>query len=166
MSSETPTRPERVARVVALIRENADRTDRLDQLAAARFGLNRTDARSFEILRRLGPMTANRLADQLGMTTGGVTTVIDRLETAGYVRRRHDSQDRRLVLVETTRLAAQREQEIFGELIAATARQVSSYGDEELAVIAEYLDRVGQIVAEHCDRLAQMETNDPPNSRD
>jgi len=155
MSSKSPGRRELIARVIGLIRENADRTDQLDQLSAARFGLNRTDGRGFEILMRLGPMTANRLAAQLGMTTGGVTTVIDRLEKAGYARRRHDKNDRRLVLVEATERGEQKEREIFGELIAATARLVGSYGDAELQVIADYLERVGAIVVKHVDRLAR-----------
>lgn len=159
MSSKISSKRERIARVIELIRENADRSARLDQLVAARFGLNRTDGRSFELLMRLGPMTPNRLAAQLGMTTGGVTTVIDRLEKAGYARRRRDSEDRRLVLIEATALAAQKEQEILSDLVAATARLVSSYEEKELAVIADYLERVGKIVAEHNDRLEAFKSD-------
>src|ERR1700738_1766643 len=95
MSSDTGSRRELVEAVVAAVRANADQTDRLDQRAAARFGLNRTDGRGLELLRRLGPMTANQLAAQLGMTTGGVTTVIDRLEEPGDARQRDGSEGRR-----------------------------------------------------------------------
>ena len=144
-----------VNRVMATIRANADQSDRLDQLASARFGLNRTDGRGVEILSRLGPMTAKHLATSLGMTTGGVTTVIDRLEKAGYVRRRHDGEDRRRVLLETTDLLATREREIFGELIAKTMRLVSSYGDADLEVIGKFLDQMGAIVGAHSDQLAR-----------
>jgi DNA-binding MarR family transcriptional regulator len=139
---------------MATIRANADQSDRLDQLASARFGLNRTDGRGVEILGRLGPMTAKQLAVYLGMTTGGVTTVIDRLEKAGYVRRRHDGEDRRRVLLETTDLLATRESEIFGELIRKTLQLVSSYDDAELEVIGKFLEQVGGIVAAHSDQLA------------
>ena len=139
MSSNTGSRRELVEAVVAAVRANADQTDRLDQLAAAQFGLNRTDGRGLELLRRLGPMTANQLAAQLGMTTGGVTTVIDRLEYAGYARRRHDSEDRRRVLVEATTLAAEREFEIFGTLIEGTARFVSAFPDSDLETIERFM---------------------------
>jgi len=56
--------------------------DRLDQVAADRFGLNRTDMRVLDILSTTGPLTPTVLADLLGFTTGGVTTVLDRLENA------------------------------------------------------------------------------------
>jgi DNA-binding MarR family transcriptional regulator len=154
MSNNNPSRRELITRVVAAIRTSADATDRLDQLAAKRFGLNRTDTRSLEILRRLGPMTANKLAVQVGVTTGGVTTVIDRLERAGYARRRSDEQDRRLVLVEATKLAAQREHEIFGDLIDGSAKVVSSFSDAELVVIERYLSQIGELVSSHTERLA------------
>ena len=153
MSSERRARQEVVGRVMAQIRANSDQTDRLDQLASARFGLNRTDGRGLELLRRLGPMTANTLAKALGMTTGGVTTVIDRLERAGYARRRRDSNDRRRVLVEATEQAARREGEIFGDLIAKTMQLVASYDDQQLELVHEFLSRMGAIVEAHSDRL-------------
>lgn len=155
MSSDRRARRERVNRVMATIRANADQSDRLDQLASARFGLNRTDGRAVEILSRLGPMTAKQLAVYLGMTTGGVTTVIDRLEKAGYIRRRHDGVDRRRVLLETTELLVAREREIFGELIGKTLQVVSSYDDRELDLIGRFLEQVGAVVAAHGDQLAR-----------
>ena len=64
--------------------------DRLDQAAADRYGLNRTDMRALDILGRAGPLAPTALARLLGFTTGGITTVLDRLERAGYIRRRPD----------------------------------------------------------------------------
>ena len=43
--------------------------------AAARFnGLNRTDLRCMDFLQREGPLTAGRLAELTGLTTGAMTT--------------------------------------------------------------------------------------------
>ena len=94
--------------------------DRLDQAAADRYGLNRTDMRALDILGRSGPLAPTALARLLGFTTGGVTTVLDRLEKAGYIRRRPDPGDRRRQLVETTEVTAARDEEVFGDLIRAT----------------------------------------------
>ncbi|HEY5854531.1 MAG TPA: MarR family transcriptional regulator [Aldersonia sp.] len=48
-----------------------------------------------------GSQTPGRLAERIGITRGGaVTAMIDRLERAGFVRRRRDTGDRRRVLVE------------------------------------------------------------------
>lgn len=42
-------------------------------------------------------MPAGRLAEVTGLTTGGITGVLNRLEKAGYVRRERDKADRRKV---------------------------------------------------------------------
>jgi DNA-binding MarR family transcriptional regulator len=78
-----------------------------------------------------------------------VTTVIDRLERAGYVRRRPDPRDRRKLVVEATPLLAAREGEIFGELLRATEALIASYSDAELATIADFLARSRAVIAGH-----------------
>ena len=46
-------------------------------------------------------MTAGRLAEVTGLTTGAITGVVDRLEKAGLVRRERDPDDRRKVFIAT-----------------------------------------------------------------
>src|SRR5215475_15995773 len=92
----------------AKMRALSTEIDRLDQAAADRFGLNRTDMRALDILGN-GPLAPSALAQRLGITTGGLTSVLDRLERAGYVRRRNDPHDRRRQIVETTPATAARE---------------------------------------------------------
>ena len=127
--------------------------DRLDQAAADRYGLNRTDMRALDILGRAGPLAPTALARLLGFTTGGVTTVLDRLEKAGYIRRRPDPADRRRQLVETTQATAARDEEVFGDLIRGTGDLLADYTDDELLVIRGFLDRVRQLTAAHADAL-------------
>jgi DNA-binding MarR family transcriptional regulator len=55
-----------------------------------------------DTLEREGSVAAGRLAEVLGLTSGAITTVLDRLERSGYARRVHDPDDRRRVLVELT----------------------------------------------------------------
>ena len=70
------------------------------QTVAIRFGLSESDIEALEVLIDSGAATAGRLSDLMGLTTGAVTRVIDRLEQAGYVRRVPDPTDRRRVIVE------------------------------------------------------------------
>lgn len=161
--------------MIRLVRANADRIDQVDQLAAARFGLNPTDSRALELVSRTGPLTAKSLARALGMTTGGVTTVIDRLERAGYARRRDDPNDRRQVYVEATDLTKQVEEEMFGELMRDDARLVRSYNQRDLAVIKDFLERAGAQLEAHIARMLKtrrqgrgflgIEENQPGNTR-
>jgi DNA-binding MarR family transcriptional regulator len=158
MSKDRLSRAALVRSVTDAIRANSDQVDRLDEAAAARFRLNRTDARALEMLTRAGPLPARKFAEELGMTPGGVTTVIDRLERAGYARRRHDTDDRRQVLVEATELTSSLAQEVFGELIRQTSHLVDSYGDDELAVIKDFLERSRVVLSAHSDRLEGRRT--------
>ncbi|MGH3128797.1 MAG: MarR family transcriptional regulator [Gaiellaceae bacterium] len=70
--------------------------------------MNRTDLRCLNIIENNGAMTAGRLAELSGLTTAAVTSVLDRLERAGYARRVRDQPDRRQVMVEVTPLLAER----------------------------------------------------------
>jgi DNA-binding MarR family transcriptional regulator len=138
--------------------------DRLDQAAADRYGLNRTDMRALEILGRAGPLAPTALAHLLGFTTGGVTTVLDRLEKAGYIRRRPDPGDRRRQVVETTEATAARDEEVFGDLIRGTRDLLADYTNDELLVIRDFLDRVRQLTAAHADALGRHARTGPGNA--
>ena len=71
---------------------------------AARHGLHPTDAEALILVivaqQRGAPMTAGALAGQLGLSTGAVTAVVDRLERVGHLNRVRDTADRRKVLLE------------------------------------------------------------------
>jgi DNA-binding MarR family transcriptional regulator len=139
--------------VVGGLRALSSEIDRLDQAAADRYGLNRTDMRALDILGRTGPLAPTALARLLGFTTGGVTSVVDRLEKAGYIRRQPDPGDRRRQLVETTETTAARDEEVFGDLIRGTLDLMAGYTNDELLVIRGFLDRVRQLTAAHADAL-------------
>ena len=51
------------------------------------------------LLEMLGTSTPGRLAEWMGLTTGGVTVMLDRLEGAGCIKREPNPDDRRSVLV-------------------------------------------------------------------
>jgi len=89
----------------------------------------------------------------MGLTTGAVTRLIDRLEQAGYVRRVPDPADRRRVIVEPVpeRLAAV--EPILDGAAEAAARQLADYSPEQLDLIAQFLQRVADATREETDRL-------------
>ena len=141
-------------RVAASLRALSTEIDRLDQAAADRYGLNRTDMRALDITGREGPLAPTDLARLLGFTTGGVTTVLDRLERAGYVRRRPDRADRRRQVVEITEVTTARDQEVFGGLIRQTGDLLATYTDEQLNVIDDFLTRTRHLTAAYAGTLS------------
>ena len=71
----------------------------------AEFGLDRRTHRVLARLRYQGPpyrLSAGKLAEGMGLSSGAMTNRLDRLEAAGLVRRLPDPDDRRGVLVEPT----------------------------------------------------------------
>jgi DNA-binding MarR family transcriptional regulator len=140
--------------VAASLRALSTEIDRLDQAAADRYGLNRTDMRALDLTGREGPLAPTDLARLLGFTTGGVTTVLDRLERAGYVCRRPDPADRRRQVVEITEVTTARDQEVFGDLIRQTGDLLATYTDEQLKVLDDFLTRTRQLTAAYAGTLS------------
>jgi DNA-binding MarR family transcriptional regulator len=64
--------------------------------------LNMPQHNSLVALRMMGEITMGQLARRLGVTMGAATNVVDKLVDAGYVERRHDETDRRIVKVKLT----------------------------------------------------------------
>ncbi|MBD2872673.1 MarR family transcriptional regulator [Paenibacillus sp. IB182493] len=65
-------------------------------------GLGMTHGRMLTILAESGPQKASALAEQLLITSGGVTGIADRLIELGYIRRTRGEQDRRVVMLGIT----------------------------------------------------------------
>jgi DNA-binding MarR family transcriptional regulator len=58
-----------------------------NQRLADALGINATDYQVLNVLDLRGSARPGELAKLTGLTTGGVTVVLDRLERAGFVRR-------------------------------------------------------------------------------
>jgi DNA-binding MarR family transcriptional regulator len=104
----------------------------LQHTIAQEAGLNATDAECMDYLMEMGPSTAGALVKATGLTTGAITSLIDRLERAGFVKRSADPNDRRKVIVS---LIPERKTGIstrYAGLAAAVRKQLSSYTKKEL----------------------------------
>jgi DNA-binding MarR family transcriptional regulator len=123
------------------------------QTVAIRFGLSESDIEALELLIDTGAATAGRLSELMGLTTGAVTRVIDRLEQAGYVRRIPDPADRRRVIVEVVpeRIAAV--EAAIARVLDKSASEIGRYSEAELAVIDDFLTRMAAIRREEATAL-------------
>jgi DNA-binding MarR family transcriptional regulator len=112
----------------------------LSHVIADKVGLAPSDLECLGFLEDGGPMTAGRLAELTGLTSGAVTRMIDRLERARYVRRRSDPDDRRKVLVELVPGRAKEFERFYGPMARGATEYLSRYSDAELALIAGLLE--------------------------
>src|SRR5262249_50034504 len=114
-------------------------TDRFDQAVADTLGINRTDMRCVDILDREGRLTAGRLAELTGLTSGAITTAIDRLERRGPARRVRDDADPRRVYVELGDEAQTLAEQFYGEHAALAERLFQRYSEKELELLLGFV---------------------------
>lgn len=114
---------------------------------AAKVGLNMTDLECLDIIQMSGSVTAGELARRTGLSTGAMTTAIDRLVRAGYAERRDDPNDRRRVLVTTRADRMQTLWQIYAPLQAAMEQLYEGYSEKELRVIATFMERAVTVSA-------------------
>lgn len=141
-------------RGAALGRELSTAVVMFHEAVGAHLGVSAGDQRALTLIGREGPLSAGDLAEKTGLTPGAVTGMIDRLERAGLVRREHDANDRRRVLVTAT---AGRP-DVFGGLAAAMNELTARYDEAELEVIADYLTRTVDILREETRKLTARRT--------
>ena len=123
------------------------------QTVAIRLGLSESDIDALELLIDTGASTAGRLAELMGLTTGAVTRVIDRLEQAGYVRRESDPSDRRRVVVEVVPERVATIESLLTSLERAAAQEVERYSADQLALINDFLARMADLTQTEAARL-------------
>ncbi|MFF4781833.1 MarR family transcriptional regulator [Streptomyces griseorubiginosus] len=115
-------------------------------LFARRNALHPTDVRALIALmdasRADEEMSAGRLGALLGLNSAGTTSLIDRLERGGHVRRVRGRADRRKVVVEVEEKAVELGQAFFGPLIGRTVELLQGYDERERAAIRGFLEGV------------------------
>jgi DNA-binding MarR family transcriptional regulator len=113
-----------------------------------KLGLNITDSECLSLLTIKGVSTPTELARYTGLTTGSATAMLDRVEKAGFIRRKPNPKDRRGILIEID----SKWTETAGPLVAgvqkAQSELIASYSDEELKTIANFLTRFADNVKE------------------
>ncbi|MFF0342727.1 MarR family winged helix-turn-helix transcriptional regulator [Kribbella sp. NPDC004875] len=136
---ETGRRDELTRLTQALVAEG----QRIGHAFGQRNGVHSTDVEALTRILVAGrsghPLTAGELAADLGLSTGTVTSLIDRLERAGHVRRERDTTDRRRVILHYGDSGLELAGRFFGPLGELHDNVTRQFSDAELAVVERYL---------------------------
>jgi DNA-binding MarR family transcriptional regulator len=148
---------ELVAALGEAVRANQATVDAFDEATAQKFGVNRTDLRCLDLLMGElgGEATPGQLGTRLGLTTGSVTAMIDRLAKLGYVTRSPDPSDRRKVVVRPTDTILDKSREIYSPIVAGGMELLAKYSDEELELLIDFQVRSRAMQEEQLKRLRQ-----------
>src|SRR6202167_4621838 len=122
--------------------------------AAAANGLGITDSKTISTLMQEGPMTAGEIAKRLGLTTGAVTNVIDRLVRVGFARRVADPKDRRKVIVEADLPNLEKLSHVYDSVADAYQKLHEQYSVEELRFLIDYFTQSVEVTKGEVAKLA------------
>ena len=142
MPKPTPRSTPRDRLLVALdeaIRKVGAQAVLISDLVATRVGINSTDLECLDLLQLNGPITAGQMSTRSGLTTGATTAMIDRLERAGYIRRRRDSGDRRVVVVEVLEHCGSHIAPLYQPIQKDLEKLHARYSNRELEIVVRYL---------------------------
>src|SRR4030081_1384656 len=123
------------------------------QTVADRAGISSSDLECLDFLNLEGRVTAGRLAEVTGLTTGAITGVVDRLEKAGLVRRERDAIDRRKVFIATVPENVGAIGRFYVPMQAAMQKLWSTYSDAELQLLLRFASEGYRAVLEATEAL-------------
>ena len=133
-------------------------TDGFDDAVGRRLDLNPTDLRCLDWLTTRA-MSAGELGEATGLSSPATTTLLDRLERKGFVGRHRDTVDRRKVLIELTPAGRAQIDELYGPLAVEGSQLLSTFSDDELVKLGDFLVEATAVVDRHRERvLASIES--------
>jgi MarR family len=135
-------RGELIQELGAALRTYQRSVDAFDETVARYLGVNRTDLRALDVLLEQGQTAPGFLADALGLTTGSVTAMLDRLEKLEYI----------LPSPRILALAGK----IYGPLVEEGGPLLGRYSRAELEMLVDLLQRMQAMQETHSERVRRM----------
>lgn len=112
------------------------------------FAMCPSDFAVLEVLLHKGPLPVNTLGKRVLLTSGSMTTAVDRLEARGLVERHDDPGDRRARIVHLTAEGRKVIQKLFQQHSKHMERAVSPLSEQELSSLVRLLRKLGRGAAE------------------
>lgn len=119
--------------------------DRRVEEVFAKYGLNQSQFGVLAALRRAGPpycLSPTELYNSLLISSGAMTNRLERLETAGFIRRLPDPEDGRSMLVALTPAGKRLVERVLEPHYANGRRLLSALDEEEREQLAALLRRL------------------------
>lgn len=155
-----------IGEAILAVRAFQNAQDVFDDAAVDVLGINRSDGRCLDILDQHGSLTAGELARRADLSSAAITTLVDRMERAGYLTRVRDTVDRRRVLIAGTEQAHDKCSAIWGPIEEESTTFLGGFTDEELQLVTRFMHGARELLLGNLDRIKvlaqpEAETNSP-----
>ncbi len=108
------------------------------------------------MILRKGRMTAKSLSEEVRLTTGAITGIVDHLEKAGYVERLENPRDRRSVILSPVITQRELDKKLGDTMIAyraAMSKLFGKYDRDQTIVIVDFLTGFVQVLKAQTSKL-------------
>jgi DNA-binding MarR family transcriptional regulator len=112
--------------------------------AAERAGMGLTDMQMLHMLQLYGPATPGKLAASTGLSSGGVTVALDRLQKAGFIRREPNPDDRRSLLVKMVPARLRKLAGMYEGIEQETRRLLATLPERDLEAVVRFFETMAQ----------------------
>jgi DNA-binding MarR family transcriptional regulator len=113
---------------------------------AARHEIGMQEVRALSRIAEGEHVTPKALAESLELTTGSVTSLVDKLEAAGLVERTPHPQDRRSLQLELTPEGATKMNAVYDAFESQVQEAVNAVPEEQVRAANEYLAVIARTV--------------------
>ncbi|MEM9667179.1 MAG: MarR family transcriptional regulator [Bacteroidota bacterium] len=120
--------------------------DQADEAVAGKLGINRSDLRCLNALEH-GALTPTEIGRRLGLSSGAVTTLIDRLDRSGFVHRQPSPTDRRSSVVALRPDAFQRIGPLYRAIASELVKEFEQLSERNRAAAVTYFERLASAVS-------------------
>ncbi|SCF29084.1 DNA-binding transcriptional regulator, MarR family [Micromonospora saelicesensis] len=156
--SHEPARASAIADLMRAGREMSRLSMVFRYAIAERLGLTVSDLECLDYLADVGSATAGQVAERTNLTTGAVTSMLRRLQQAGYVTAERDPADRRRLIVTLRPERSAELKQPYEQFAEGAERLIEGYSVEEVRLLVRHYDRMQAMYLAELDRLRGGET--------
>lgn len=152
------SRDELLGRLTQALQDSGNANILLVSAIAQRVGLSATEFEAMSVVKDHGPMTAGELAKKCGITSGGLTGLVDRLARMNFVQREADKNDRRKVLISMVGnpKVSKKVRDMYEPLSKVFTERIAKLTDDELCTMLDFHLAMNQAMVQATENLAQL----------
>ncbi|MEU7750323.1 MarR family transcriptional regulator [Micromonospora sp. NPDC049101] len=100
-------------------------------------------------------VTPTQLAERMGMTTGAVSKMLDRMEAQRLVRREHDPHDRRRITVHARPDRADELAALYQPMATYLTERIAGFTDDQLRLLTDFAHTGREVALREATRLRE-----------